>query len=103
MTFRSEKLLRSAAGAACVRCGRCDGTVVSAHYFGPRRGSYGGGMSIKVHDFLIAHLCAQCHTQMDTTSRNKTDKWVHSEEFLHFIALTLARLFHDGVVVVKGE
>jgi hypothetical protein len=101
MTFRSDKLLASARDTACVKCGAQDGTIVAAHYSGARRLSYGGGYGIKVHDFLIAHLCGNCHREMDFLFRDKEKKWLHSEEFLHYIVLTLARLFEDGVVGVK--
>ncbi len=102
MHFESQKLRDAAKGRTCVRCGCIQG-VVGCHYTGSRRLSYGGGFGIKVHDFLIAHLCADCHLDMDVISRNKTDKWLHSEEFLHYIVLTLARLFDEGVVRVHGE
>lgn len=81
--------LRAAAkGQTCVRCGANDGTVVLCHYFGPRRHAYGGGMSRKGNDAVAAHLCAGCHREMDTLSRDKDKKWEHSEEFLHYCALT---------------
>lgn len=101
MTFENEKLRRAAEGQSCVRCGNIDGTVVGAHYSGARRLAYGGGFGIKVHDFLIAHLCSQCHRDMDQLSRDKARQYEHSEEFLHLIALTLIRLFHKGTLVVK--
>lgn len=100
MTFESDKLREAAAGQSCVRCGGSEG-VVGCHYTGARRLAYGGGFGVKVHDFLIAHLCADCHREMDQLSRNKDDKYEHSEEFLHLIALTWVRLFHKGVIVVK--
>ena len=91
--------LRAAArDQSCVRCGRQDGTVVLAHYFGPRRHEYGGGMSHKGHDAVGAHLCATCHTTMDTLSRNKADRWLVSEEMLHLCALTWIRLIEQGVL-----
>ena len=101
MIFRSEKLLRYAKGASCVKCGREDSTVVAAHYFGARRHSYGGGMGIKVHDFLCAHLCAVCHREMDVLCRDKEGKWLHSEEFQHYILLTQIRLFLEDKLGVK--
>jgi hypothetical protein len=81
-----------ARGQSCVRCEKQDGTVVLAHYFGPRRHSYGGGMSRKGSDAVAAHLCQGCHTHMDTLSRSKADKWLHSEEMLHLCALTWMRV-----------
>lgn len=99
--FESQKLRDAAEGESCVRCGSMKG-VVGAHYTGARRLAYGGGYGIKVHDFLIAHLCEECHRWMDSLSRDKRKLWEHSEEFLHLIALTLARLFARGVLVVRS-
>jgi len=99
MTFRSPKLLKSSNGQACVRCGKTNG-VVSAHYTGVRRLKLGGGYGIKVHDFLTADLCQECHTWMDTLSREKESRYGHSEEFFYYIALTLERRFLQGTIVV---
>jgi hypothetical protein len=84
-----------------VRCGNTEG-VVGAHYTGIRRLAFGGGFGIKVHDFLIADLCQECHRYMDTLSRKKDGKaeWLHSEEFLYYIALTWERRFIQGVIAV---
>ena len=92
------KLRAAARDQSCVRCGKQDGTVVLAHYFGPRRHEYGGGMGIKGHDLLAAHLCQRCHLEMDTLSKNKARRWEHSEEFLHLCALTIIRLWEQGVI-----
>jgi hypothetical protein len=88
-------LRKLARDESCVRCGAQDGTVVLAHYFGPRRHSYGGGMGHKGHDAVGAHLCQQCHSQMDTASRDKAHKWEHSEEFLHLCALTWIKVYDE--------
>lgn len=101
MTFRSDVLRDAAEARSCVRCGCNDDTVVGAHYTGMRRLAYGGGYGIKVHDFLVAHLCGRCHLEMDQLSRDKHNSAVHSEEFLHLIALTLIRLFDDGLIGVQ--
>jgi hypothetical protein len=101
MIFVCQKLRDAAEGQDCVRCS-ASRVAVGAHYTGARRLSYGGGMGQKVWDFLIAHLCPACHTYMDTLSRDKDKHWEHSEEFLHLIALTLARLFARGILQVKG-
>lgn len=93
-----SKLREAAEGESCVRCGVRDGTVVLAHYFGVRRHAYGGGFSIKGHDAVGAHLCAKCHVEMDSDSRDKAHKWEHSEEFLHYCALTWIRLISKGVL-----
>lgn len=102
MTFQSQKLRDASEGQICVRCGETRG-VVGAHYTGVRRLAYGGGLGKKVHDFLTADLCQACHLLMDTTSRDKELAFLHSEEFLHLIVLTLERRFVQEVVVVKGQ
>lgn len=99
MTFRSPKLLKSSNGQVCVRCGKTEG-VVSAHYTGVRRLKLGGGYGIKVHDFLTADLCGDCHSYMDTKSREKEQRYGHSEEFFYYIALTLERRFIQGTLLV---
>lgn len=104
MTFRSPKLLKASRDQCCVRCGKTHG-VVSAHYTGVRRLKLGGGYGIKVHDFLTADLCQECHQWMDTLSREKESRYGHSEEFFYYIALTWERRFLQGIVVVarKGD
>lgn len=91
-------LRQAAKDQRCVRCGTRDGTVVLAHYFGPRRHEYGGGMSRKGHDAVAALLCVLCHRHMDTESRNKENRWELSEEFLHYCALTWIRWIESGVL-----
>lgn len=84
-----------------MRCGVKDETVVLAHYFGPRRHAYGGGMGKKGDDAVAAVLCVRCHRYMDTESRDKAQRWVLSEEFLHYCALTWIQWIKDGVVIIK--
>lgn len=79
-----------------MRCGARDGTVVLAHYFGPRRHAYGGGLSLKGHDAIGAWLCMRCHALMDTFGREKLTRWEASEEMLHLCALTWLRLIEQG-------
>lgn len=92
------KLRAAARDQSCVRCGRNDGTTVLAHYFGPRRHQYGGGLGRKGHDLIGAHLCAECHRHMDSDSQSKELRWERSEEFLHLCALTLINLWEREVV-----
>lgn len=96
MTFRSRAMLDLCEGETCVRCGRAMSSVVGAHYTGVRRLSYGGGIGIKVHDCLVADLCRECHQYMDQLSRDKEGRWGHSEEFQHYILLTIAKRFETG-------
>lgn len=100
--FRSPKLLASANGKRCVRCGRQIEGVVACHYTGVRREAFGGGLS-KVSDLNHARLCQECHVYMDTLSRNKDMKYDHSEEFLTLCVLTLIALVNEGVLVVEGK
>jgi len=93
-------LRQLAEGQSCVRCGSDNG-VVGAHYTGVRREAYGGGFGRKVHDLCICHLCASCHRDVDTLSRDKAKKWEHSEEMQHSILLTLIRLYEQGHLVLK--
>jgi hypothetical protein len=99
VTFRSPALLKASRDQCCVRCGRTIG-VVGAHYTGVRRLQLGGGYGIKVHDFLTADLCQECHSYMDTNSREKEKRYGHSEEFFYYIALTWERRFLQGTIVV---
>lgn len=102
MTFESQILRDASNGQVCVRCGKheCPG---GAHYTGFRRLSYGGGYGIKCHDFLTADLCRECHVYMDRECRSKEEAIEHSEEFQHYIILTLERRFVQGTVIVKGQ
>jgi hypothetical protein len=93
-----QKLRDSARDQACVRCGRNDGTTVLCHYTGVRRHVYGGGFGVKGNDVVAAHLCSECHRDMDTLSRLKEQRWSHSEEFLHCCAKTWIRWLQDGVL-----
>jgi hypothetical protein len=101
VTYESQKLRDASEGQVCVRCGSSD-NVVGCHYTGVRRLAYCGGFGQKVHDFLTADLCQECHKFLDTLSRSKTHRWEHSEEFQHCILLTLERRFIQGIIVVKG-
>jgi hypothetical protein len=94
--FRSREYLDLVAKLPCVRCWKHegDGSVVAAHYFGPRRHTLGGGMGHKVTDSAVAAFCAQCHAHMDGYLDG--NNWERSEEFLYSIVVTytlvLARL-----------
>lgn len=93
-----QKLRDSARDQACVNCGAQDGTVVWAHYRGPRRAAYGGGMGIKGHDVVGAWLCHKCHYDFDTEGNDKAARWFRSEEFLHCCALTWIQLIEQEIV-----
>lgn len=97
--MKIAKLRKAPNGQPCIRCGRhIEGGVFLCHYTGWRQHSYGKGMGIKGHDAIGAHLCTPCHDYFDKETVHKgVDK---SEEFLHYIALTIIRLFNMGVLKV---
>jgi hypothetical protein len=98
--FRSPKLLASANGKRCVRCGRQVEGVVACHYTGVRREVFGGGFGTRVSDLIHARMCQDCHVYVDTLSRNKEMRYGHSEEFLTLCAMTLIQLVDEGLLVV---
>lgn len=99
--IRSTLLREAPNGERCVRCGAKDGTVVLSHYTGPRSMLYGKGRSIKPHDICGAHLCHQCHFELDSYS-GRDDRWARSEEFLHLTMLTIVRLIKNGTLVITN-
>jgi hypothetical protein len=101
--FESQKLRDAPNGKPCVRCNARRDTTVGAHYTGMRRDSYGGGMSQKVWDFVMADFCDMCHEYFDRVSREKAKAIEHSEEFQHYVILTIARRIDEGVLVVSGQ
>ena len=96
MTYRSRKLLDVARESPrCFCCGKHnDGTVVAAHANGSE---YGKGMGTKAHDWAIAFLCYQCHTEIDQGSlprEQKKDRWLLAH------IRTMEWLFDNGKVGV---
>lgn len=96
MTFRSQKLLRSANGQPCAYCGQI-GTTIAAHV---RSVELGSGVALKAPDFFVADLCYDCHNQVDgragkLSREERMDLWTRA--YLR----TVARWFAQGVVVVK--
>ncbi len=94
--FRSRRLLDAAEGQLCVLCERENKreTTVPAHLPGAFYGMPGG--SIKVHDWLVAHLCDTCHAAMDNECRRDAQLRMRA------LCLTLQRLFEQGVLIVAG-
>jgi hypothetical protein len=75
-------------------CTALDDTTVPAHLPGAFY-RMPAGIGGKTHDWLVGHLCVDCHRNMDTVWRKDAQ--------MRMIALccTLERLFEDGVLVVK--
>lgn len=94
MTYRNRKLLDAAKDAPrCFGCGHSnDGTVVMAH---ANWSEYGKGAGLKAHDWAIAALCYQCHTEIDQGAlpkEEKKDRWIRAH------IRTLAWLFDSGII-----
>ncbi len=76
--YRSPKLLKCAMECEhCMLCGKYnDGTIVAAH---SNQLKDGKGRGIKAHDYRIAMLCHDCHTELDQGSKlsrqERIDKW----------------------------
>lgn len=92
--FRSKKLLAAARGRSCVLCGGNDFTTVAAHLPAATYGQT-AGTGQKTHDWLVAHLCSECHSLMDSEWR--------CDSQVRMIALTktLERLFDDEILIVR--
>lgn len=103
MIFECQKLRDAPNGKPCVRCGARRETTVGAHYTGMRRDSYGGGLGQKCWDICIADFCDMCHEYFDRVSREKSKAIEHSEEFQHYIIVTIMRRIDEGVLVVSGR
>lgn len=93
MTYRNEKLRRSADGEACVACGLQDGTVVWAH---ANSQVFGKGMGIKASDAAGMLLCSGCHVAHDQGRGGSKDER-RANEF-EWIARSLVRLIEKGVL-----
>lgn len=92
--MKIQRLRDAAHGTTCVRCGGSDAML--CHYTGKRQLAYGKGTGTKGHDAIGAHLCAVCHTYFDQYQSD--NDYERSEEFLHWVAMTIIRLFNSGKV-----
>lgn len=93
----SKRYLHYAEGWPCVLCGASDGTVVACHL--PHTGyGMGAGMGQKVHDWLTAHCCMDCHRELDS-GEYRNDYQMR----MRALCLTLERCFDAEVFDVFGE
>lgn len=98
--YRNRRYLNLVAVLPCMRCGVSDGTIVPAHYFGPRRHAFGGGMGIKGTDAAMAALCFHCHQHMDQYHDGNNIE--RSEEFLFLIVKTFdALMASDSIQITE--
>ena len=74
----------------CVNCTADDMTIVFAHWNIP--GFFGMGM--KIHDFVGAFLCRECHAKMDNQARDYIT-WTR------LLIKTWIILWNDGIIGVK--
>ena len=98
MTYRDKKLLEGIRDAPfCLSCGNPnDGTVCAAHSNQLRDGK---GKSIKAHDFRVAALCYNCHTELD--QGNKLSKLERKEMWEEAHRATIGWLFLSGKIKYK--
>jgi hypothetical protein len=92
--YRSVKLRTAARDRSCVLCQAKDGSVVPAHLPGSFYGMP-AGVGQKTHDWLVGHLCFECHENMDTIWR--MDAVIR----MRALCLTLERLFDEGIITVQ--
>lgn len=106
ITHRSRAYLNTAKDQPCVRCLHLlnhhnDVTTVAAHYHGPRKFAYGGGLGRKTADIVTAHLCFECHHLFDA-GKLSDGGWIseteRSEEFLHWVMMTILHNISEGVI-----
>lgn len=94
--FQSRKLLDAAKDQSCVLCRCNNGTTVPAHLPGAYYGMP-AGTGEKTHDWLVAHLCYDCHEKMDSQWRRDTQIRMKA------LCLTLDRLFQQGKLEVAKD
>jgi len=96
MSWRSKKLLASAEGRSCIRCGSV-GTTVACH---ANSVALGKGTGIKAPDFYSVHFCAACHDLYDGRRGNLTREQ-KQEMFTSAFFSQVARWFEQDIVAVK--
>lgn len=96
----SPALREAPRGLCCVMCAQ-DGRYPPAvglchlpHY----EWGFGAGVGEKCPDWLGAHLCHDCHTYTDGPLGRNDHPW-RARAF----ALTIQRLIHLGILVIRGE
>ena len=94
--YRNKKLLELVRESPCQCCGAKNGTVVAAHSNQLRDGK---GRSIKAHDYRIAALCYQCHSDLAQGAAMTKEARVNIWEDAH--RRTVGWLFENGHLEVK--
>ena len=96
MVYRNKKLLEAVRESPCQACGAKNGTVVAAHSNQLRDGK---GRGIKAHDYRIAALCYQCHSELDQGAALTKEARVNMWEDAH--RRTIGWLFDNDHLEVK--
>ena len=94
--YQNRSLLHCAKGEPCVLCGKNDGTTVPAHLPGSIYGM-AAGTGQRTHDWLVAHLCHDCHQRMDSEWRRDCQIRMKA------LCLTLERLFAKHRISYGGK
>jgi len=87
---------------SCIRCGNTP--AMPCHYTGMCQHWYGKGRGIKCTDLAIVDLCHDCHQEFDNLQIGKHEECAvrqleQSEEFLHYVFLTIHRRLELGLVL----
>ena len=94
-----KKLTEASRGSICIKCDMPG--AYACHYNGVRQHSYGKGRGIKCNDIMTAEFCMVCDSEFSEGSTGKwINKWERSEEFLHYVMLTLIRRLKEGIIKI---
>jgi len=101
MRTLEERIMADArSGHPCIKCGH-EGGVYGRHYNGIMQHKYGKGRGIKCHPFLVADFCKTCEKDYQEGKVPKSDwneRLIYSEDFQHWILMTLIRRANNGVI-----
>ena len=84
----------------CIRCKSIE-TTCGRHYNGLRQHQYGKGRGRNGHPATVADYCRVCDADFQEGSVSKDDlikRIEYSEEFQHWILMSLIRRFERGVL-----
>lgn len=96
--YRNDHILKLAQRSPCQICGIEDGTVVAAHSNQLRDGK---GRGLKAHDYRVAYLCHDCHTNIDQGTELTKQQRIYVWDEAH--RKTIGWLFENGWIDVKSR
>ena len=93
-------MLDAARNMPCIRCGKV-GETRACHYNGPRQHDFGKGRGQKCSDLMTSEFCDDCDRVFSegkcvVNAPPIEAKWVRSEDFLYWIAMTNIRRIENG-------